>query len=179
MSSKIPSPPLPTLKWGLGGGESWLHPFWSLRWTACRWPPLGWPRLPTRCSISASCHDSAFPLHHPSQNRAAFPRASHQNHQPKAMNGYFGVGMLLIWRVKERSTSEGERWQWPPAGAHKLLCSWWGQPGSGWPHGSQLDTPAWQQPYGTAFSGEIHVNCQETYGSRWKKLLTSLFNSLP
>ena len=54
--------PLPTLKWGLGRGGSWLHPFWSLRYTACSWAPLGWSCLPSRCSITASSYDLAFPL---------------------------------------------------------------------------------------------------------------------
>jgi len=65
ISSKIPSPPLPTLKWlgGLGRGGSWLHPFLSFRYTACTWAPLGWPCLPTRCSITASGHNLTFPLH--------------------------------------------------------------------------------------------------------------------
>ena len=62
ISSKITLPPPPTLKWGLGRGRSWLHTFWSLRGTAYTWAPLGWPCLPTRCSITASSCDLAFPL---------------------------------------------------------------------------------------------------------------------
>ena len=62
ISSKTPLPPLPSLKWGLGRDGSWLHPFQSLGSTACTWAPLGWPCLPTRCSITASGHDSAFLL---------------------------------------------------------------------------------------------------------------------
>jgi len=58
----MPSPPLTTLKWGLGRGGSWLHPFQSLRCIAYTWPPLGLPCLPTRCSIAVSDHDLAFPL---------------------------------------------------------------------------------------------------------------------
>lgn len=46
--------PLPTLKWGLGRGGSWLYPFWSLRYITCTWAPLDWPCLPTRCSITGS-----------------------------------------------------------------------------------------------------------------------------
>ena len=65
LQKEIPSPPLPTLKWGLGRGGSWLHPFWSLRSIACTWAPLGWPCLPTRCSIPVSAPDLAFSLHHP------------------------------------------------------------------------------------------------------------------
>jgi len=55
--SKIPPPPLPTLKWGLERSRSWLHPFWALRYIACTWAPLGWPCLPTRCSITGSIHE--------------------------------------------------------------------------------------------------------------------------
>ena len=62
ISREIPSPPLPTLKWGLARGGPWLHPFQSLRYTACTWAPLGWPCLPTRCSITASSNNLAFPL---------------------------------------------------------------------------------------------------------------------
>ena len=62
ISSKIPLPALPTLKWGLGRSGSWLHPFQPLRCIACSWAPLGWPCFPTRCSITASGHDLAFPL---------------------------------------------------------------------------------------------------------------------
>jgi len=62
ISSKIPLPPLPTLKWGLGRGASWIHLIWSLRNISCTWAPLGWPCLPTRCSITASSSDLAFPL---------------------------------------------------------------------------------------------------------------------
>jgi len=62
ISSEIPFPPLPTLTWGLGSCGSWLHPFCSLRCTACTWAPLGWSCIPTRCSVTASGHDSAFPL---------------------------------------------------------------------------------------------------------------------
>ena len=58
----MPSPPLPALKWGLGRGESQLHPFRSLRGTACSWAPLGWPCLPTRCSVTASGRDLEFLL---------------------------------------------------------------------------------------------------------------------
>jgi len=45
--SKIPLPPLPALKRGLGRGGSWLQLFWSLRNIACTWAPLGWPCLLT------------------------------------------------------------------------------------------------------------------------------------
>ena len=38
--------------------EIWLHPFWSLRYTACTWAPLGWPCLPTRYSVTGSSCDS-------------------------------------------------------------------------------------------------------------------------
>jgi len=62
--SKIPLPPLPTLEWSLERGGSWFHPFWSLRYIACTWAPLGWPCIPTRCSITASSHDLTFPLQH-------------------------------------------------------------------------------------------------------------------
>jgi len=61
ISTKIVLSPLPTLKWGLGRGVSWLHPFWSLRYTACIWASLAWPCLPTRCSVTGSSHDLAFP----------------------------------------------------------------------------------------------------------------------
>jgi len=60
--AEIPSPPLPNLKWGLGRGGSWLHPFRPLRYTACTWAPLSWPCLPTRCSITASGRALALPL---------------------------------------------------------------------------------------------------------------------
>jgi len=53
-----------SLKWGLGRGGSWLHPFQSLRCTACTWTPLGWPCLPTWGSTTGSGHDLAFPLQH-------------------------------------------------------------------------------------------------------------------
>jgi len=33
------------------------------QYIACTWAPLGWPCLLTRCSITASGPDSAFPLH--------------------------------------------------------------------------------------------------------------------
>jgi len=47
-SLEIPSPPLPALKWGLGRGGSWLHPFWSLSCIALHTPELPWvgPALP-------------------------------------------------------------------------------------------------------------------------------------
>ena len=61
-SSERHPPPLPTLKWGLGRGGSWPHPFQSLRYIACTWTPQGWPCLPTRCSITVSGCDLAFPL---------------------------------------------------------------------------------------------------------------------
>jgi len=35
ISGEITVPPLPTLNQRLGRGGSWLHPFWSLRYTAC------------------------------------------------------------------------------------------------------------------------------------------------
>ena len=57
-------PPLPTLKWGLGRGGSWLHPSQSFGCTAYSWALLGWPCLLTRCSITASSCDLAFLLHH-------------------------------------------------------------------------------------------------------------------
>ena len=57
---EMPSAPLPTLKWGLGRGESCLHPFQLFSCTACTWALLGWPCLPT-CSITVSFHDWAFP----------------------------------------------------------------------------------------------------------------------
>ena len=41
--SKIPLPPLPPLKRGLGRGGSWLQPFQSFRCIACTWALLGWP----------------------------------------------------------------------------------------------------------------------------------------
>jgi len=63
IASKTPLLPLPTLKWGLGRGWSRLHPFQSLRHIARSWAPLGWPCLPTRCSITSSGCDSAFLLH--------------------------------------------------------------------------------------------------------------------
>ena len=62
ISSEIPSPPLPALKWGLGRGGSWLHPFPSLRQIGCTWAPLGWPCPPTRCLIIVSSPVLAFPL---------------------------------------------------------------------------------------------------------------------
>jgi len=65
LSSKIPSPPLPTLKWGLGRGGSWLRLFQSFGCTACTWAPLGWPCLPTGCSVAVSSHDLAFLLQTP------------------------------------------------------------------------------------------------------------------
>jgi len=62
ITSKISIPPLTTLKWGLGRAGSWLHLFWSLRYIACTWVPLGWPCLPPTCSIIGTSHDLAFPL---------------------------------------------------------------------------------------------------------------------
>jgi len=56
------SPPLPTLKWCLGKGGSWLHPFQSLKCIACTWASLGWSCLPTRCSITGSRCDLVIPL---------------------------------------------------------------------------------------------------------------------
>jgi len=47
-------------------GKGWIHPFSSLRCMACTWASLGWPCLPTSCSITDSSHDLKFPLHHPS-----------------------------------------------------------------------------------------------------------------
>jgi len=63
ISSKTYWAPLPTLKWGLGRGGSWLHHVCSVRYIACTWAPLGWPCLPTRCSITVWSHDLAFLLH--------------------------------------------------------------------------------------------------------------------
>ena len=60
ISSVIPSFSLPALKCGLGRGGSWLHSSRSLSSIACTWAPLGWPRLSTRCSITASRHDLHF-----------------------------------------------------------------------------------------------------------------------
>ena len=62
LQQEMPSPPLPNLKWGLGRGGSWLHPFRPLRYTACTWAPLSWPCLPTRCSITVSGCDLTLPL---------------------------------------------------------------------------------------------------------------------
>ena len=65
ISSKIPLPPLPTLKWGLQRDGSWAASLLvtQVHCTACTWAPLGWPCLPTRCSITGSSHDLAFLLH--------------------------------------------------------------------------------------------------------------------
>ena len=63
LQQEMTSALLPTLKWGLGRGGSWHHPFRSLRCIACTWAPLGWPCLPTRCSITSSSQDWALPLH--------------------------------------------------------------------------------------------------------------------
>jgi len=66
---EMPSPPLPTPKWGLGRGRSWLHPFQSLWCIACIWAPISWPCLLTRCSITVLGFDLAFSLHStPSQH---------------------------------------------------------------------------------------------------------------
>ena len=65
ISNKIPPPPLPTLKWNLGRGVSWLHPFRSLRCIVWSWAPLVWPCFPTRCLIIVSSHDLALLLHIP------------------------------------------------------------------------------------------------------------------
>jgi len=73
ISSKIPLPPLPSLKRGLGRGGSWLHPFQSLRYIACTWTPLAWPCIPTGCSITASSCDSAFQLQQPTSARFSHP----------------------------------------------------------------------------------------------------------
>lgn len=62
ISSKTPLLPLPTLKWGLGKGGSWLHPFQSFRCIAFTWDPLGGPCLSSRCSIIGSRYDLAFLL---------------------------------------------------------------------------------------------------------------------
>jgi len=69
ISRQIPLPPLPTLKWGLGRGGPLLHPSWSLRYIACTWASVGWPCLPTRCSITGSSHDLVFPLHLPCERK--------------------------------------------------------------------------------------------------------------
>jgi len=64
MSSKIPLSSLPTLTWGLRWSGSRLHPFQSLRNTACTWAPQGWPCHHTRCLITGSGHDLAILLQH-------------------------------------------------------------------------------------------------------------------
>jgi len=67
ISREIPLPPLLTLKWGLGGGGSWFHPFQSLRSIVYTWAPLGWHCIPRRCSITGLGYDLAFPLQLPSK----------------------------------------------------------------------------------------------------------------
>lgn len=69
-SPEIPLPPLSTLEWGLGRGESWIHPFQSFRSIACTWATLGSPCLPTSCSITGSRPDLALPLHHQLKGKA-------------------------------------------------------------------------------------------------------------
>ena len=59
---EMPSLPLRTLKWGLKKGASCFLFFQSLVCIACTWAPLGWPCLPTGCSITASGCDSIFLL---------------------------------------------------------------------------------------------------------------------
>lgn len=46
ISNKTPSPPLPTLKWGLGRGGSWLQPFWSHRCLTLHCTALHTPEHP-------------------------------------------------------------------------------------------------------------------------------------
>ena len=66
-------------------GKGQIHPFWSLRGIACTWAPLGWPCLPTRCSITASSHHLPFLLHSASKcdfnkNSKAFSLFLHATH---------------------------------------------------------------------------------------------------
>jgi len=58
ISSKIPLPPLPTLKWGLGSQD----PPIPVSQVHCTWAPLGWSCPCTRCSITVSSLDLACPL---------------------------------------------------------------------------------------------------------------------
>jgi len=88
--NRIPSPPLPTLKWGLERDGSWLHPFRSLRCTACTWAPLGWPCLLTRCSVMAMLNHWFEPLHSGKKN---------DNTHTASQNNKYEVSLTYRWDV--------------------------------------------------------------------------------
>jgi len=72
------------------GSGSWLQPFLSLRYTACTWAPMGWPCLPTSCSITGSGHDLAFLLHWGSKTKVR--------------------GELVVW---DKGSSRVQSWKTP------------------------------------------------------------------
>jgi len=127
----IPMPPLPTLKWGLGRGGSWLHPFQALSCIACTWAPLGWPCLPTRCSISGSSHDLAFPVCCLSQCNLFWPDNNYDLYKISNVQSYYCLVQCHQYhraidplRSSSPTPTHPHSANWPRSSVPHLCRSW-------------------------------------------------------